>query len=103
MLDPRVGVSIRGVLPQPFGEQPNVSTRPLRRHCDPQPIHPTATVAYRLDVATHGNVAWLLATGTETANTAGVTVSHSYRMTLVGTRRAGRWTLIQAHGSSPQA
>lgn len=45
MLDPRVGVSIRGMLPQPFGEQPNVSTRPLRRHCDRQPIHPTATVA----------------------------------------------------------
>ena len=57
----------------------------------------------RLDVATHGNVEWLLATGTETVNTARVTVSHPYRMTMVGTRRVGRWTLIQAHGSSPQA
>jgi ketosteroid isomerase-like protein len=55
----------------------------------------------RLDVATDGNVAWLLATGTETASTAGITVSHPYRMTMVGTRRNGRWTLIQAHGSSP--
>jgi ketosteroid isomerase-like protein len=57
----------------------------------------------RLDVATHDNVAWLLATGYPTANTAGVTVSHPYMMTMVGTRRLGRWTLVQAHGSCPQA
>jgi uncharacterized protein (TIGR02246 family) len=48
-----------------------------------------------------GSIAWLLATGTETAETAGQRVDHSYRMTMVLERRDEQWLVLQVHGSSP--
>ncbi len=55
----------------------------------------------RHDVASHGDTAWLLATGTETATTGPTVSSHPYRMTLVAISRGDHWALIHAHGSSP--
>jgi ketosteroid isomerase-like protein len=55
-----------------------------------------------IDVSAAGGVGWLLALGTETADSGGDLVSHPYRMTMVFKRREGRWLLVQAHGSSPQ-
>ena len=55
----------------------------------------------RHDVATHGDIAWLLAIGTETAINESVEVSHPYRMTIVAARTGHRWMLAHAHGSSP--
>ena len=55
----------------------------------------------RHDVATYGDVAWLLAIGTETATTGSAAVSHPYRMTMVATRTNDHWYLVQVHGSSP--
>ena len=55
----------------------------------------------RREVAFAGPVACLLAVGTETAATAGHEHRTPYRMTLVAERAAGRWLLVQVHGSSP--
>ena len=66
--------------------------------------HGSIRYAWRWDhheVVSHGDVAWLLATGIETAINEGVEVSHPYRMTVVAVRVGDRWVLAQAHGSSP--
>ena len=55
----------------------------------------------RREVFGCADVAWLLATGTETATTGAVVSSHPYRMTMVATRRGDHWSLVQIHGSSP--
>jgi uncharacterized protein (TIGR02246 family) len=55
----------------------------------------------RRDVTISGSVAWLLAEGTETATSESGSERHPYRMTMVLVRRAGRWLITQAHGSSP--
>jgi len=55
----------------------------------------------RYDVSTAGSVAWLLATGIETAATGDRLERHPYRMTLVLERRENSWLLRQVHGSSP--
>ncbi len=52
-------------------------------------------------VSGSGDVAWLLATGTETATTGALVRSHPYRMTMVAIRRDDQWSLAQVHGSSP--
>ena len=44
---------------------------------------------------------WLLAEGTETAAAGEGEEKHPYRMTMVCEKRAGRWLLVQVHGSSP--
>lgn len=49
----------------------------------------------------YADVAWLLATGIETATTDAMVSSHPYRMTMVATRRGDHWSLVQVHGSSP--
>jgi uncharacterized protein (TIGR02246 family) len=56
----------------------------------------------RHDVSAAGDVAWLLAEGTETAVREGREEHHPYRLTIVCERRNGRWLLLQVHGSSPQ-
>jgi uncharacterized protein (TIGR02246 family) len=55
----------------------------------------------RHDVSAAGDVAWLLAEGTEKAAMEGREEHHPYRMTMVCERRRGRWLLLQVHGSSP--
>jgi ketosteroid isomerase-like protein len=55
----------------------------------------------RHDVSRSGPIAWLLAEGTETAETDGRSQQHPYRMTMVLERRKNRWVLRQVHGSSP--
>jgi uncharacterized protein (TIGR02246 family) len=55
----------------------------------------------RHDVSAAGSVAWLLAEGTETAASGDGLERHPYRMTMVLEQRAGRWLLMQVHGSSP--
>ena len=50
-----------------------------------------------------GAVGWLLAEGTETAATGNREEKHPYRMSMVCEKRAGRWLLIQVHGSSPNS
>jgi uncharacterized protein (TIGR02246 family) len=52
-------------------------------------------------VSAAGDVAWLLAEGTETAAREGGEEHHPYRLTIVCERRNGRWLLLQVHGSSP--
>jgi len=56
----------------------------------------------RHDVSAAGNVAWLLAEGTEKAAREGREEHHPYRITIVCERRGGRWLLLQVHGSAPQ-
>ena len=56
----------------------------------------------RHDVFGAGQVAWLLAEGTETATTGDRQEHHPYRMTMVCENRDGRWVIRQVHGSSPQ-
>lgn len=55
----------------------------------------------RHEVSGYADVAWLLATGAETATTGAIVSSHPYRMTMVATRRGDHWSLVQVHGSSP--
>lgn len=55
----------------------------------------------RYDVSAVGSVAWLLAEGTELAETKGRQDRHPYRMTIVAERRGDVWVLRQVHGSSP--
>ena len=55
----------------------------------------------RHDVSSSGEVAWLLAVGTETASAARAVDRHPYRMTMVLARRADAWLIQQVHGSSP--
>lgn len=55
----------------------------------------------RRRVSIAGSLAWLLAEGTETAASEGVTARHPYRMTMVLEHRDGRWLARQVHGSSP--
>ena len=55
----------------------------------------------RIQVSSSGAVAWLLATGSETAETADSRAVHEYRMSMVLERRGDHWLLLQVHGSSP--
>jgi hypothetical protein len=55
----------------------------------------------RHEVSTAGSVAWLLAEGTEVAETDGRQDRHPYRMTMIAERRGEAWVLRQIHGSSP--
>jgi ketosteroid isomerase-like protein len=55
----------------------------------------------RHDVSGVGEVAWLLAEGTESAATGDRVEQHPYRMTLVLARPDDGWVLRQVHGSSP--
>ena len=55
----------------------------------------------RYDVSVAGSVAWLLAEGTEVAETDGSQERHPYRMTMIAERRGDAWVLRQIHGSSP--
>jgi ketosteroid isomerase-like protein len=55
----------------------------------------------RYGVSSARSVAWLLAEGTETAETGGRMHQHPYRMTMVLERREDGWVLLQVHGSSP--
>ena len=55
----------------------------------------------RYDVSAVGSVAWLLAEGTELAETKGRQERHPYRMTIVAEHRGDIWGLRQVHGSSP--
>ena len=55
----------------------------------------------RRDASAAGTVGWLLAEGTETAASEGREEKHPYRMSMVCEKRAGRWVLLQVHGSSP--
>ena len=55
----------------------------------------------RREVVAHGDVAWLLAVGTETASAEGTDHQTPYRMTLVARRTGQGWLLTQVHGSSP--
>ena len=57
----------------------------------------------RRDASAAGAVGWLLAEGTETAATGNREEKHPYRMSMVCEKRAGRWLLIQVHGSSPNS
>lgn len=54
------------------------------------------------DVSSSGEVAWLLAVGTETASSIHRVEQHPYRMTMVLERRDDAWLIQQVHGSSPQ-
>ena len=55
----------------------------------------------RHDASFSGQVAWLLAEGTEIATSGDQVVRHPYRMTMVLEQRNGAWLLRQVHGSSP--
>lgn len=55
----------------------------------------------RREVSASGDVAWLLAQGTENAATKASVEEHPYRMTMVCERRGESWLLVQVHGSSP--
>ena len=55
----------------------------------------------RYEVSAAGSVAWLLAEGTEVAETDGRQDRHPYRMTMIAERRGDAWVLRQIHGSSP--
>lgn len=55
----------------------------------------------RRDVSIAGSLAWLLAEGTETAETEEGVTRHPYRMTVVLECRDDRWLARQVHGSSP--
>jgi uncharacterized protein (TIGR02246 family) len=55
----------------------------------------------RRDVSAAGAVGWVLAEGTETAAAEKGEEEHPYRMSMVCEKRAGRWLLVQVHGSSP--
>ena len=57
----------------------------------------------RRDASAAGAVGWLLAEGTETAAAANREEKHPYRMSMVCEKRAGRWLLVQVHGSSPHS
>lgn len=75
----------------------------LRPFLDRYAVGPT-TYSWRWDsrdVSQAGDVAWLLATGRETAVTGQRRTEHPYRMTMVAQRRQDAWLLLQVHGSSP--
>jgi hypothetical protein len=52
-------------------------------------------------VGGHGDAAWVLAEGTETAAHGTGEIRNAYRMTLTFVRTGDRWSLAQVHGSSP--
>lgn len=67
-------------------------------------VHGDTTYSWewdRHDVSGAGEVAWLLAEGTETAATGDRVDQHPYRMTMVVERVDDGWILRQVHGSSP--
>ena len=55
----------------------------------------------RTTVTVSDQVAWLLAEGTETAESDSGAVRTPYRMTMLCQRHDGRWRIAQVHGSSP--
>jgi ketosteroid isomerase-like protein len=55
----------------------------------------------RHDSRVRGPVAWLLATGIESAQVGDRVEQHPYRMTIVAERTSEGWLLTHVHGSSP--
>lgn len=56
-----------------------------------------------IDISDKAPIAWLLAEGTELAQTGDRRTEHPYRMTMVFERTDGGWLIRQAHGSSPHS
>jgi uncharacterized protein (TIGR02246 family) len=56
-----------------------------------------------IDISDKAPIAWLLAEGTELAQTGERRTEHPYRMTMVFERTDGGWLIRQAHGSSPHS